>query len=179
MTEDRFPIIDVLQLGEGLPAITPAFGSALVEAIAICLQDQNHPSGHAFFIEGDFQTQVYFTYPIVSEQMERCWNDEEYTTEQAAYGIAFLLIRHLTPFTVIERSRRGKGFDYWLGLEQTNLPFQRMMRLEVSGIRQGSRRLVNARVKLKKAQVDRVANPLPAYVIIVEFGTPCSHISQV
>jgi hypothetical protein len=151
MTEDRIPIIDILQLGEGLPAITPVFGSALVEAIAICLQDQDHPSGHEFFIEGDFQTQVRFNYPTVTEQIQRCWNDEEYTTEQAAYGIAFLLIRHLTPLTVIERSRRGSGFDYWLGLAQTNLPFQRMTRLEVSGIRQGNRRLVNARVKLKKA----------------------------
>jgi hypothetical protein len=179
MTDSSLPIIDVLQLSEGLPAITPAFGAALVEAIAVCLQDQNHPSGHELHVEGDFQTQVRLSYPTVTEQMQRCWNDEEYTTEQAAYGIAFLLIRHLTPLTVIERSRRGTGFDYWLGMAQDNLPFQRMMRLEVSGIRQGNRRLVNQRVKLKKVQVDRVQNPLPAYVAIVEFGTPRSYISQV
>lgn len=39
MTEDKIPIIDALQLREGMPAITTAFGSALVEAIAICLQN--------------------------------------------------------------------------------------------------------------------------------------------
>lgn len=38
----------------------------------------------------------------VTEQMLRCWNDEEFTTEQAAYGIAFLIIRQLTDLTVID-----------------------------------------------------------------------------
>ncbi len=38
----------------------------------------------------------------------RCWNDEEFTTEQAAYGIAFLIVRELTDLTVIERSRKAR-----------------------------------------------------------------------
>lgn len=72
--------------------------------------------------------------------MQRCWNDQEYTTEQAAYGIALLLLSKLTEFTVVERSRKGTGFDYWLGkpTDSSDLPFQKSMRLEVSGIRQGS-----------------------------------------
>jgi hypothetical protein len=161
-----------------VPAITPAFGATLVEAIAICLADQSHPQGVTLLIEGDYQTQVQLFYPEIISQMQRCWNDPEYATEQAAYGIAFLLIQHLTPFTIIERSRRGTGFDYWLGTTALDLPFQRMTRLEVSGIRNGNRRLLNARVKLKKEQVTRFTHPLPAYVIVVEFGTPRSHIQQ-
>jgi hypothetical protein len=177
MTSSSLPPIDANQLSQGLPAITPALGSTLAEAIAICLSEQNHPSGSAFYIEGDFQSAVQLRYPDITEQMRRCWNDEEYTTEQAAYGIAILLLQHLMGLTVIERSRRGTGFDYWLGPAQANLPFQRMMRLEVSGIRAGSRRLINARVKLKQAQVKRFAHPLPASIVVVEFSTPCSHIS--
>lgn len=66
----------------------------------------------------------------------RCWNDEEFTTEQAAYGIAFLIIRELTDLTVIERSRKGTGFDYWLGTTtDEGQPFKNKVRLEVSGIR--------------------------------------------
>jgi hypothetical protein len=47
-----------------------------------------------------------------------------------------MLIRQLTQFTVIERSRKGTGFDYWLGSEDEagELPFQNKVRLEVSGI---------------------------------------------
>jgi hypothetical protein len=177
MTSRSLPTIDVNQLSQGLPAITPALGSTLVEAIAICLSEQNHPTGSMFLIEGNFETAVELQYPAITAQMRRCWNDDEYATEQAAYGIAILLLQHLTGLTVIERSRRGTGFDYWLGTAQANLPFQRMMRLEVSGIRAGSRRLINARVKLKQAQVKRFAHPLPATIVVVEFSTPCSHIS--
>ena len=179
MTNGITATIDVSQLEAGLPAITPAFGATLVEAIAICFDDQNYASGSSFQVDGDFQTQVQFLYPNVTVQMRRCWNDEESTTEQAAYGIAFLLIRHLTNLTVIERSRRGTGFDYWLGIERPNLPFQRMMRLEVSGIRCGNSRLINARVRMKINQVRRFDNALPAYVVVVEFGIPCANIVQV
>lgn len=39
-------------------------------------------------------------------------NDEEYATEQAAYGIALLVMQQLTNFTVVERARRGTGQAY-------------------------------------------------------------------
>jgi hypothetical protein len=106
----------------------------------------------------------------VTEQTRRCWNDEQYTTEQAAYGFAFLLILQLTALTVIERSRKGTGFDYWLGTQGSTatLPFDRMARLEVSGIRsKGNRSQINARVKQKTAQTRASdAQGLPAYIIV-------------
>ncbi|MEG3845987.1 hypothetical protein QT971_01810 [Microcoleus sp. herbarium19] len=78
-------------------------------------------------------------------------------------------------FTVIERSRKGTGFDYWLGIQDSTatLPFQRMARLEVSGIRQGNRSQINARVKQKIEQTRASdAQGLPAYIIVVEFARP-------
>ena len=73
----------------------------------------------------------------------------EFTTEQAAYGTAFLIIRELTDLTVIERSRKGTGFDYWLGTFDTDEGqlFQNKVRLEVSGIRKGDSSRVKARLK--------------------------------
>ena len=109
--------------------------------------------------------------------MLRCWNDIEYTTEQAAYGIAFLVIQELTDYTVIERSRRGTGFDYWLGKkgETNELPFQNAVRLEVSGIRKGDDSRVKARVKLKVEQVSPT-DDIPAYIVVVEFSNPLAFI---
>jgi hypothetical protein len=113
---------------------------AIAEAGAICLTDEAHQPGVVINVEGEFSTTFKLEWQPVTEQIRRCWNDEEYTTEQAAYGIAFLLILQLTNLTVIERSRKGTGFDYWLGTKDSTaaLPFQRMARLEVSGIRKGS-----------------------------------------
>jgi hypothetical protein len=94
--------------------------------------------------------------------------------------MAFLLILQLTDLTVIERSRKGTGFDYWLGTQgsTTTLPFERMARLEVSGIRKGNRSQINARVKQKTEQTrPSDARGLPAYIIVIEFSRPISVIS--
>ena len=105
-------MLDFNELRNGLPAITPAFGAALAEACAVCLTSQGHEPGVELQVEGDFTGTFQLFWQQVTDQMQRWWNYEEYTTEQAAYGVALLLIKRLTDFTVVERSRRGTGFDY-------------------------------------------------------------------
>ena len=173
-------VLNLQHLSQGLPAITPAFGAAIAEACAICLTDEAHEPGVILKVEGEFSIQFHLAWQLVTEQARRCWKDEEYTTEQAAYGIAFLLILHLTNLTVIERSRKGTGFDYWLGSQDSNpmLPFQRMARLEVSGIRKGNQSQINTRVRQKKDQTGvSDAEGLPAFIIVVEFSRPISVVS--
>lgn len=177
----QIQVLSLQRLEQGLPAITPAFGAAIAEAGAICLTDEAHQPGVTLEVEGEFSTTFTLDWQPVTEQTRRCWNDEQYTTEQAAYGIAFLLILQLTALTVIERSRKGTGFDYWLGTQGSTatLPFDRMARLEVSGIRsKGNRSQINARVKQKTEQTRASdAQRLPAYIIVVEFSRPISVIS--
>ncbi len=170
----------ITKLEKGLPAITPAFGTALAEACAVCLNDQDYDQGVELKIQGEFTTVFRLYWQEVNDQMLRCWNDSEYTTEQAAYGIAFLVIQELTDYTVIERSRRGTGFDYWLGKKSENdeLPFQRTVRLEVSGIRKGDKNRVKARVKQKLEQVSPTDGALPAYIVVVEFSNPLAFIAK-
>jgi hypothetical protein len=174
-------VLNLQCLEKGLPAITPAFGAAIAEAGAIRLTDEAHVPGAILEVEGEFSTRFQLDWQPVTEQSRRCWNDEEYTTEQAAYGIAFILILKLTNLTVIERSRKGTGFDYWLGSQDLNsmLPFQRMARLEVSGIRKGSRSQIDTRVKQKTEQTRASdAEGLPAYIIVVEFSRPISIVIE-
>ena len=97
----QIQILNLQSLSQGLPAITPAFGAAIAEAGAICLTDEAHQPGVTLKVEGEFSATFKLDWQPVTEQTRRCWNDEEYTTEQAAYGIAFLLILQLTNLTVI------------------------------------------------------------------------------
>lgn len=177
---NQIQVLNLRSLAQGLPAITPAFGAAIAEAGAICLTDEAHESGVTLEVEGEFLATFKLDWQSITEQTRRCWNDEEYTTEQGAYAIAFLLILQLTNLTVIERSRKGTGFDYWLGSQSSNptLPFQRMARLEVSGIRKGKRNQINARAKQKMEQT-RASDlqGLPAYIIVIEFSRPISVIT--
>ena len=173
-TEDGYSTIDLCELRQGLPAITPSFGSALAEAGAICPSDQGHQSGIAITVQGNCSGVFTLLYPEVTDQMRRCWNDQEYATEQAAYGIALILIQRLTDFTVVERSRKGTGFDYWLGsaVEPGKQPFRKTARLEVSGIRQGSHQQIRTKVRLKGAQVKPTDTLAPAYLAVIEFSQP-------
>lgn len=159
-----------------MPGITGAFGTCLMEAGAVCFEDQGHPSGVEIEVQGSFEGKFNVVWPEVTDQVKRCWNDLEVTTENGAYGVAFLLTRFFTGFTVIERSRKGTGFDYWLGHED-DLPFQNKARLEVSGIRNGDEKEIKSRVNLKLKQVQRTAG-LPVYVAIIEFSNPTSRMIE-
>lgn len=89
-----------------------------------------------------------------------------------------MLIEKETGYKVIERSRRCTGFDYWLG-DETDELLQHKGRLEVSGIRRGENRDVQARVRQKLKQTDRSDDlKLPAYVIVVEFGEPLAEVRK-
>ncbi|MEG4839873.1 hypothetical protein [Microcoleus sp. B9-D4] len=94
----QIQILNLQSLSQGLPAITPAFGAAIAEAGAICLTDEAHQPGVTLKVEGEFSATFKLDWQPVTDQTRRCWNDEEYTTEQAAYGIAFLLIQYSGQF---------------------------------------------------------------------------------
>jgi hypothetical protein len=175
MNSDNIRNLVLSTLGEGFPAITPSFGVALAEAGAVCLEDQGHSNGVELKVYGEFIEAFKVYWPNVTGQMRLCWNDREMTTEHGAYGIGILLIRDLTNFSIIERSRKGTGFDFWLGYED-ELPFQNKARLEISGIRKGDDSMVKARVQQKLKQTERSQGSLPAYIVVVEFSRPLSHV---
>src|ERR1700680_191776 len=82
-----------------------------------------------------------------------------------------------TIYTVVERSRKGTGFAWWLGTED-NL-FQGKARLEVSGILRGTTRRINSRIKARIGQTRQSDNlALTAYVVVVGFGTPLAKVVQ-
>ena len=171
-------ILNLQDLGDGLPAVTPHYGAGLAEAGSVCLEDQGHSHGVKLSVGGTFSASFEVYWSVVNDQMRRCWNDLEFTTEQGAYGIAFLVIRAMTDFTIIERSRKGTGFDYWLGYEDDDLPFSNKARLEVSGIRNGDTQIINQRVRRKLEQTNVSDGSLEAYVVVVEFSAPLSQVKR-
>ena len=179
MQSDRHETLTLTELEKGLPGITPAYGQTLAEAGAVCFEEQNHSSGVELNVDGAFQAKYQIFWQQITVQMMRSYNDEDSATELGAYGVAFLLVLDLTDYTIIEKSRRGTGFDYWLGKAQDDkeLPFQNKERLEVSGIRNGDNSRVKSRVNEKLKQV-QISDPtgLPALIVVVEFSAPLSQM---
>ena len=82
-----------------------------------------------------------------------------------------VLAIHETEYTIIERSCKGDGFDYWMGYRDDML-LNRVARLEISGIlKESSSNTVEKRLQIKKKQTEQSDSCcLPAYISIVEFS---------
>ena len=160
---------------DDIPGISRAKGNELAEAGAVCLESQGHTPGTCLTVRNGANNSYRLDWPQVTDQARRTWNDDEEATEDGAAGIAVLLASREIGYTVVLRSRKGTGFDYWLGDDA--LDFK--ARMEVSGIRNGNDGQVKTRVKQKLRQMNRSDDQeLPAYAIVVEFGRPLAEIKK-
>jgi hypothetical protein len=165
-------VLNLRALAEGMPGLTSACGIGLAESAAVCLEERKHKAGVTFHLTGTRTEQFPIEWSPVEEQTRRCYHDLQEATERGAYGIAILIVHRLTRKVVIERSRKGLGFDYWLGDEDDDSLFLGKARLEVSGILSGSHSQAQSRVRQKKEQVKPSDHLAPGYVVVIEFSTP-------
>ena len=176
----RNALLDLGELGRGnIPALTAAMGAALAEAGGVCLESQGHSYGAMLTVRGSRESSYTITWAPASEQARNlAYNDAAKTTEMGAEGIAVLIARAVIGYEVIRRSRRGDGFDYWLGA-WGETEFIAQAGLEVSGIRNGSDRQVRARVREKRLQANQGGRQRWAtYVIVVEFSRPLAEVNE-
>jgi len=160
---------------DDIPGLSRVKGNELAEAGAVCLESQGHVQGTPLTVRGNANNSYELYWSPVTDQGRRTWNDDEEATEDGAAGIAVLLANREIGYIVVLRSRKGSGFDYWLGGDV--LDFK--ARMEVSGIRNGNDSQVRTRVKQKLRQMDRSNDQkLPAYAVVVEFGRPLAEITK-
>ncbi|MBF0457952.1 MAG: hypothetical protein HQK99_08670 [Nitrospirae bacterium] len=176
---DNVKTIDLSDLGTGeIPTLRAGCGLAFAESAGVCFEEQGHYDSVELRVEGDFEESFRLALPEVTDQMRRCYADKERATEDGAYGVAIMLILNLTDYTVVEKSRKGTAFDYWLGKKDDYDPFNKQARLEVSGILKGNDSDINYRSKNKLTRLQKQVNSLPAFIIIVEFSKPKSNIKK-
>jgi hypothetical protein len=177
---DSAVVLDLRQLEAGIPALTQGLGRVHAEAAAVCLENQGHQEPVRLAVRKIDRPQYDLRWPALTDTMRRAYEDLERATELGAYGVAILLVRDQTGLTAIRQSRKGTGFDYWLGPDGTDdqLVFQNAARLEVSGILSGtdSQFLTRVRQKLKQTQASD-SSGLPAYACVVEFSRPQAEIA--
>jgi hypothetical protein len=166
-------------LAEGMPGLTTAAGQTLAEAAAVCLEDQKHPSGVRLQRGGMMPDDMHVEWLPVDEQQRRCYADMQEATEWGACGVAVLVVREVTGLVVVDRSKKGSGFDYWLGEKDSdNLPFAGTSRLEVSGILTGTQTQIASRIKQKKDQMKPTDHLASGFVAVIEFGTPTACVES-
>lgn len=150
----------------------------MAESAAVCLEDCSHSSGVSIKVVGIADRTFSISWDAVTDVQRRCYNDLDEATEEGAYGLAILLVKEITRKKAVLRSKKGPGFDYWIGdTDEDELIFSNMARLEVSGIRNGDDRSITARLRKKMIQI-RPSNTsgFPAYIAVVEFAQPKARV---
>jgi len=163
--------LDIADLACGSPGLTPEEGESRGQAASVCMVNQGHNSPTPTRLSGDYSQICDLVWKTPNQQATRCWNDMQEATERGAYGIAALIVQQLMGLWIVERSRKGTGFDFWLGPRGTDgLLFQDKTRLEVSGILNGDDADISYRLESKVRQMRRSTGP--GVAIVVEFGSP-------
>jgi hypothetical protein len=175
--------LNLEDLKRGLPGVTRERCQDFLHALLICLRDQRHQTGVILTVIDADDTRLTFRLrwnDEVTEQMLLTWTDMQEATEEAAYALSFLLILNLTDYTIIGRSAKTTGIDWWLGEKSGEdlLPFDKKARLEVSGIlRENSESRIRSRVTQKMNQVQQSDDTeLPAYITVIEFSQPVAYV---
>ncbi|MCU0480101.1 MAG: hypothetical protein MUE54_02685 [Anaerolineae bacterium] len=162
--------------------ITKTLAQNFVDACLICLDNQNHYQPITLNLVENKQPQnVEFIWnQPLTDQIRRTWRDLYEATEYGATGLAILLVIQRTSYTILERSVRGMGFDYWLldkeSAQSSELITQGNARLEISGIlRANTESVIQSRIKEKLNQV-ALDTTFPTLIIVVEFSRPEVHM---
>jgi hypothetical protein len=164
------------RLRKGMPGLTSAAGGYLAEAAAVCLEDQKHTQGISLSVDGSYRRTVLLSWESVSNQQRQTYADLHEATEYGACGVAILVVENAARKVVVERSKKGTFFDYWVGSEGKGELFQDRARLEVSGILNGDGKKVEMRTTQKLEQVKQAKGRLPTYIAVVEFGGPRARV---
>ncbi len=166
------------KLRRGQLGISSAGGSYLAEAAEFCLQRHNHAKPVLIHLTGDSRNSALLSWGeenIETELLRRTHCDLKRAAEDGAYGIAIVLATEITGIPSVMKSPQGTGIDYWLTSDDERNFFE--ARLEVSGILKGSKEDIDQRQRTKLVQTERSDDTrLPAYIFIVEFGTPEARI---
>ena len=166
--------IQLTDIRQGTPGITPVEGANLYENCVVALHNSSHPTPVTLHVDGlntcDYSLLWEDTF---NDQLRRTYADEQSVTERAAVAVSVMLALRQTDYTVIERSRKGTGFDYMLGDGQDPL-FTPKARLEVSGImHETDGNTAEKRFRQKANQTSQSDDTrLPAYISVVEFSAP-------
>ncbi len=168
-----------------LPVMTEWYAGECYSALLVCLEHNHHKSGTETDLRDLTKTmerlELVWTKPI-EDNDRRNWGGPSNAAERAGEGMAWLIIHEFTDYTVIKRSLKKTGVDFWLGYKEDveKLVFQDKARMEAKG-----------RTELKyDSQIQRVVTKaleqteqsdntkLPAYIVVTEFSRPVIYLVE-
>ena len=109
--------LNLLSIKEGLPGMHKDLCSHYYSACMTTLHRAGHiVNGTILHLDGNRKGSIpLYWEDYFDETIDRSWKEINYCTDHAAVCMSCVLAIHETEFTIVERSCKGDGFDYWLG----------------------------------------------------------------
>ena len=168
-----------------LPVMTEWYAGECYSALLVCLEYNDHKSGTEADLRDLNETivrlKLVWTKPI-EDNDRRNWGGPSNAAERAGEGIAWLIIHEFTDYTVIKRSLKKTGVDFWLGYKEDveKLVFQDKARMEAKGrteLKYDSQ--IQQVVKKAREQMEQSdSTKLPAYIVVAEFSRPVIYLVE-
>ena len=159
--------LNVGSLFKKMPRLTLGCTLLRGEATVVCFDSQGHGTRCALTVDGDHSETFRVIRPDVTSEMKASHDDHVKAVEHGAEGIAFLLMRRVTPYTVVRQMRRGTAADWWLAHRGALL--QEAARLECSGTLEGGASELATRTRQKIERARNAKPTLPTYVCVTSF----------
>ncbi len=170
--------LDLNNLEEGIPVITPVIGAYIAQAAAVALAVNGHSSGVTLKMTGFEKEEFQIVWEEkIEKNTLKSWADLKEAAEYGAVAIAILVLMEMGEYNYFERMHQGAGFDYWLdtynGADWEENIQEKKARLEISGILKESKsNSIKMRLGIKTKQVKKGNFTMPALVAVVAFSEP-------
>ena len=166
-TKPALPIHDMKQHHPGL---TKPIADSYTEAARVCL-DRHHQSPTDFDLDrSGSRLAVTVEWEPTDARMRGAWANRTDATEAGAYACALAAVQLVDGHVAVRRAETLTGADYYIAPSGHTLDdLEDCLRLEVSGVDQGSESAVERRLHVKLAQAAAGRSNLPAVAGIVGF----------
>lgn len=147
---------------------------AWAEAAAVCLDAVGHSCPVEANIDGiPGVTRVIFDAPTVDEAMRRTHRNLKDATELGALVVIASVVHDLTEELILDQAVEGTRIDYWLGQRGEGPLYQKLTRIEISGIlREAPNNTIEHRVRNKRERLRKNPDERTATIAIVAFSQP-------
>jgi hypothetical protein len=161
-------------------ALTPSIAGCYREAAAVCLNRHHSPPIEVTLSDNGAASPAELVWAVPDSRILGAWANETDATEAGAYGCVIASVELLRDLFAVRRAETGTGADYYVGprgAAQDDL--ENCLRLEVSGVDDGTLREVSARLLVKIRQVREGNGSLPALAGVIGFSSKAIMVQDV
>lgn len=163
----ELPIHDMAERHSGL---TEALADMQTEAAGVCLGRHHHSPTEFDLHRHDVCMAAVVKWKQADERVRRAYANDTEATEFGACACVLAAVELIGGLVAIARAENGTGADYYIAPRGTTIEdLEGTVRLEVSGVDQGSESTVNNRLKEKLVQASAGNSSLPAMAGVVGF----------